>query len=158
MNDIKLSPNTLSLILGGILLFLLTNNKGCDLTPPAPSAARITPSPTTLAACAPIKTAAAVADASKRSRLAAAFDDLALALSTAGDNVKTTGSLSDVIQSFGDIVAAAEPDLRAAVPINTALTQARDTTFAALPGTGADKPISKAQAADFVAAVAASLR
>ncbi len=160
--SVPINSNTLSLILGGVLLFtLFSGGKGCDLSPsptPTPSAAVVTPTADMLAACAPIKAAVASADPAKRKRLATAFMDLALALQAAGGNIKTTGTLSDLIGTFTKTVAAAEPDLAGptSAATNQAFTASRDALIAKLPGTGADKPITQAQAADFVAAISKS--
>lgn len=163
--NLSLNPNTVTLLAIGIaVMILMGNNKGCDLgglvKPPQPAVtAKVTPSPATVAACAPIKTAAATADAAKRARISAAFSELAYVISISPEKmeIKSTGKLNDILQDFGDIVAIAEPDLRAVVPINTALETARDSVFALTPGKSVDKPITKAQAADFVAAIAVSL-
>ena len=160
---LELNPNTLTMILLGIgAVIFLMNGKGCNVPtpPPKPSAAAITPTPAMLSACAGLKSAAASADPAKRARVSAAFADLAFVVAaTTGDyEIKTTGRLSDVIQSFGDIIAQSEPDLAGVLPINTSLISARDAAFAALPGTGVDKPITRAQAADFVAAISVSLQ
>lgn len=154
-----MNTNILSLILAGVLAFLVLGGSGDRFSPISPSP-KITPSAAMLSACAPLKSAVASADPALRARYAAAFADLAFALSSAGDSIKTTGLLSDTIQTFGDIVLAAEPDLRpvTAGSFNTALTASRDAAFASLPGAGVDKPITKSQAADFVAAIAESLK
>lgn len=163
-SGITLSSNTLTLILAGLAFVMLTQNKGCDLgklvpsPAPTPSVNSIVPSAAALSACAPIKSAVASADASKRARLSRAFMDLAYTINATNDRVKSTGRLSDLIQDFTDVVAETEPDLRGVMPSTTnfAFSTARDSMFLNLPGTGVDKPITKAQAADFVAAISKS--